>query len=154
MGYKTPNGEAAGFLRDALGSRTRECIVWPYANSTGYASVWWNGRTTYAHIVACVERNGPRPPGMEASHTCGNALCVNPRHLVWEPPKPNHARRVAHGTSPRGERNVRHKLTEEDVHMIRRRVAAGDKQTVIARELGVLPATVNHVVKGRNWWWL
>lgn len=44
-----------------------------------YGAFWANG-TQRAHIVAYVWTHGE--PNADLHHTCGNALCVNPEHLV------------------------------------------------------------------------
>lgn len=154
MAARRANGTLPRFLDEHVyTSATDDCLLWPFGQRP-YPTIYRDGRTRNVHVVVCEHTHGPRPPGLEASHTCGNGRCVNPRHLVWEAPKPNHARRVEHGTAPRGARNPAAKLTAADVAVIRQRVAAGEKQAVIAREFGVIPATVNHIIKGRNWSWL
>jgi predicted transcriptional regulator len=42
-------------------------------------------------------------------------------------------------------------LTLQQVASVRQRVAAGEVQRAIARELQVHPVTINRIVKGRSW---
>jgi len=46
------------------------------------------------------------------------------------------------------------RLTEGQVREIRARVAAGEQQTTLAREIGVHKATVNAVILRKTWDWL
>jgi len=50
----------------------------------------------------------------------------------------------------KGERHPCAKLTDDDVAFIRSNVAAGEKQSRLARAFGVTPQAVNLIIKGRN----
>jgi DNA invertase Pin-like site-specific DNA recombinase len=60
----------------------------------------------------------------------------------------NERRRVGR---PRGEKHLRAVLTAERVSEIRRRVAAGEGTNRIAREYGVSPTCITHIVYRRTW---
>jgi hypothetical protein len=60
----------------------------------------------------------------------------------------------AGGNQPKGERHNRAKLTEADVWEIRRRLAAGEVQRVIAAEFGVDPVSVSAIKTGKTWSYL
>ena len=52
---------------------------------TGHKQIRYKTRKYYCHTVACIYQHRIVPPvDQEASHLCGNLLCVNPRHLVFE----------------------------------------------------------------------
>jgi len=55
------------------------------------------------------------------------------------------------GMGVRGEDNHQHKLTEEDVRTIRRRLHRGDLQEAIAADYGVCRMTVSRIKTGRTW---
>jgi hypothetical protein len=50
-----------------------------------------------------------------------------------------------------GERNGRHKFTEEQVREIRRRAATGETNSALGRELGVSETAIRYIVLRRNW---
>jgi DNA-binding NarL/FixJ family response regulator len=51
----------------------------------------------------------------------------------------------------RGERHPRAKLTERDVHVIRKACEAGFSQKAIAKSFCVSPATVSNIVNLKQW---
>lgn len=80
-------------------ANNKGCILWKgakYASGYGYTDVKWpNGETSrerahrFAYMVhfkmtkdEIPQYNGPE--GLECSHLCGNKLCINAAHLVFE----------------------------------------------------------------------
>ena len=141
-------GEAAETLAAALASSTDDCIIWPHSHNGDHPTMTVGGRRLYPHVVACVASSGPQPPGMEASHTCGRSLCVNPRHLTWETHGDNCRRRRGHGTQPRGETHGRAKLTAADVALIR---TDPRSHAQVAAAYGMHPWTISLIRQGRLW---
>ena len=86
-------------------------------------------------------------------HTCDNPPCINPAHLWVGTDADNHRDRMLKGRNreQRGERNSNVKLTAEQVAEIRERYAAGERQTVLAREFGVKQPQVSRIVRGVAW---
>jgi hypothetical protein len=154
---KATPSPAKDWLRDHVGHDGDDCLIWPFANGAdGYGRVHRpnDGPLTTAANVMCELAHGPRPsPLHESAHSCGRGSdgCVNPRHLRWATPTENHADKVEHGTTNRGERQGRHKLTETDVLEIR---ASHEPQSVLAARYGVDPSTISNVQTGRTWGWL
>ncbi len=151
---RTEPGAPLNVLRSWIGQRDREggCWEWPYSlQPSGYGQVRFNGEVWTAHRLAA-HLDGRDPTGLFVCHHCDNRRCVNPDHLFLGDVRDNAADMVAKGRSTRGE--VRSKLTEAQVHAIRRDVAGGVKQKDLALALGVTPPTVNDIVKGRTWGWL
>jgi len=117
------------------------CWIWTGAcKPEGYAEVNWQRRgganahrLVYEHLVA------PIPDGLQIDHLCRNRSCVNPDHL--EPVTPAENTRRGAGT----------KLAMDDAINIRRRHAAGESQSALAREYGVHPAHVSKIVSGKKW---
>lgn len=61
-----------------------------------------------------------------------------------------------HGTllGPRGERQGGAKLTEAQVHEIRRRRGEGESRKSLEQAFGVAGATISNIVSRKNWGWL
>lgn len=104
--------------------------------------------------------NGPIPAGLCVCHRCDNVLCVKPDHLFLGTPADNTHDMIAKGRRVqarsterrmRGDNHYAARLTSDDVIEIVRRLAAGEKQNVLATEFGVLKTTINAIVAGRNW---
>jgi len=57
-------------------------------------------------------------------------------------------------TPHRGEKHGMHILTEEQAREVRRRVEAGEKQNVIAKEFGIKSVTVSAIKTRRIWKWM
>jgi hypothetical protein len=94
-GQPTFYGDTLTFLRDAI-ERAKdgetECIDWPFAKGKyGHGHFVFEGRTQYAHALACAALHGPRPEGLEAAHSCNRGCCVNGNHLRWATRKENEA---------------------------------------------------------------
>lgn len=55
-------------------------------------------------------------------------------------------------TLKKGTKNIRNRLTEEDVMAIYN--SDGVSQTELGRQYGISQSAVNHILKGRTWQWL
>jgi hypothetical protein len=108
-------------------------------------------RLVYVHALVLAAFVGPCPEGMEACHWDGDPGNNRLDNLRWDVPKANAADTVRHGRVPRGERHCFAKLTAERVVAIRRRLAAGESQTAIARSEGVGRNTVWKIAAGKTW---
>ena len=85
---------------------------------------------------------------MEGCHNDGNALNNNLNNLRWDTPKNNHADKVKHGTTNRGERCGTAKLTLEQVRAIRK----DDRlQKIIAKEYEVQQSLISRIKNGIRW---
>jgi len=150
---KLPRGVKKQFVFEfALEYRGDDCLIWPYKNSKGYASFYYEGKNVIIHRFLCEKMYGPPPTKKhEAAHNCGNNRCVNPRHIRWATPKENQADRVIHGTHSRGICNGRAKLTEEEVLYIRSK-----KGKITCRKLadkfGLSSGQIVKVQNKDSWW--
>ncbi len=72
-------------------------------------------------------------------------------NLQWGTAEENYADRHLHGTHNTGSRNGRAKVDESGVLAIRKRLAAGEKQRVVAAEFGVSLGIVANIGAGRTW---
>ncbi|PBB75193.1 hypothetical protein CK227_10400 [Mesorhizobium sp. WSM4308] len=147
---RTNPAKISEFIASALESDMRECIIWPFGKSDGYGKFG----STYAHRFICEQKHGPSPSDIhEAAHGCGNASCVNHRHLRWALPKENSADRLVHGTHILGEKCGTSKLTSDDVKEIRRlhgKVTGAE----LSRRYGVGQMQISRILRRQRWGWL
>jgi hypothetical protein len=133
-----------------------ECWEWRWSGTPrGYGAVWSGGRQTYAHRKAYELFVGAIPDGMMVCHKCDNPKCCNPAHLFLGTQKDNMSDCVAKGRLTKGEhhgeRNGRHKLTEDLVGWIRLFAKNGIPHRHIADLFGVTRSVVSHIKCGRSW---
>lgn len=120
----------------------------------GYGRVSIDGHYQRAHVFACLLAHGPSPtPGMDVAHSCGERMCINPRHLRWATRAENEQDKVEHGQSNRGDqRSGSARLTAEAVRAIRQRYHQGHiTQQQLANEHGVHLMTINSIIKKHTW---
>lgn len=89
----------------ALSQETDKCLIWPYfssfqgGKSGGPWGMLWDERgikRTVGNLV-CRKAHGDPEKGQQASHSCGNGLCGNKRHLSWKSRSGNWKDRLDHG---------------------------------------------------------
>lgn len=155
----TAKGDPEKFYREVvLKHEGDSCLIWPFGqNGEGYGRMNRDGKDCLVHRAACEETFGPPPTSRhEAAHSCGNGHvgCVSRNHVRWATPKQNHADRVEHGTSGRGQSNSMAKLSEKDVLSIRHLRARGVLQRDIAEKFGISQRAVSDIDRRRRWAWL
>ena len=152
-----PNGTALQWIRNHIGHIGSDCLNWPFlGDCRGYGQVRYEGEVSKAHIVMCTLVHGPRPSSdHQAAHSCGKGSegCVHPGHLRWATKSENEADKVGHGTSNRGERHGRSKLTQATVESIRRASGTASK-TEIAKLHGISRSHVSEIIARKTWAWL
>lgn len=103
---------------------------------------------------------GPIPEGFVVMHSCDNPSCGNPDHLSAGLQADNVADMVRKGRQQTkevlragklGEKNGSSKLTTENVHGIRRLIAAGLTQSSIATLFGVSQAEISRINTKKKW---
>lgn len=142
-------------------------------NTRTYGVVSFNGKSYSVHRIAWLLCNGEVPDGMYVCHRCDNPGCVRPDHLFIGTPKDNHDDMKQKGRAPRGEMSgrVKHpdrwdrglkgeahpnaKLTEKDVHHIRRRFQQitpyRSNSGEIAKDYGVSSSIIRNIGLLKTW---
>jgi len=125
------------------------------ATNDGYGKFWLNGSLELAHRVAYRIFAGPIPRGLHILHNCDNPPCVNFRHLHPGDDTMNMEeayKRHGYRTILSGELNSHAKLTELDVHEIRRLYASGRiSQPLIGILFHISRTHVNRIVNFKCW---
>lgn len=107
------------------------------------------------HREVCAAFNGAAPfAGAVARHKDGTRVNNHHSNLEWGSKRDNTHDAMRHGTFPRGERCGAARLTERQVRDVRSRLAAGETAVSIAAPLGVDPATIGAIKRGKSWGWL
>lgn len=136
-------GEPLAYLLAVLTTMPTECTPWEHGQSSnGYGELTVDGVPWKAHVYVCTLYHGPRPPGLECCHSCGNGAigCFTPGHLRWDTPATN--RREGRSAT----------LTQAQIDGIRQRYAAGGvTQYQLAAKYGVRQSTISRIINGVRW---
>jgi hypothetical protein len=138
---------------DLLWSEARKIIPW--TNRNGYQTVKLCGegmsRKVHIHVLVLMAFIGPPPAGQECRHLDGNKTNNRISNLCWGTVAENHRDKILHGTSNQGERHYSTELTNDDVLEIRRRVANGERQGIVAKEFRVSVSAMSGIVRRITW---
>lgn len=94
----------------------------------------------------------PREKGKDqVAHLDGSRTNNVLENLIWASPKENTGHKEVHGTSQRGERAGRAKLTEDQVRWIRAQSIGHGDQSRLAKQLGVCVSSINQILLRRTW---
>jgi hypothetical protein len=105
-----------------------------------------------SHRLAYELTFGPIPKDICVCHICDNPPCCNPNHLFLGTVLENNRDRKLKGRSPIGSRNVKAKLTEEQVLEIRKRYSETHNDiSDMASEYGISPNEMYRVITGKTW---
>ena len=155
---RAPNGAPLAWLLAHVDYQCDDCLIFPFAKTRwGYGDLWVDGEHWRSHRYMCTLAHGPAPsPTHESLHSCGNGHlgCTNPCHLRWGTSKENKADTLLHGRRIRGASKPNSKLTEADVHEIRRLLTSGLSQSKIAASFGLCQQSVFDIKHRRLWGWL
>lgn len=105
-----------------------------------------------AHRLVLEAFVGPRPDGMECCHGDGNRTNNALSNLRWDTKKANSSDAVRHGTTPKGERNIHSKITEEKAKEVISFLDGGGLYSAeVAARANVSVYTVEAIRSGRSW---
>lgn len=154
-GRPVGSGRANRWIEELLSTNDHKdgCVEWPFSKTeSGYGFFTNDGVRYRVNRFVCRRVYGePSSEDLDAAHSCGNRLCVNPSHLRWATRKENCADRLIHGTENVGEKNGQAKLTEEDVREIRALLESGMKRKLIADRFHI---SLSHLdaIRARTKW--
>lgn len=131
-----------------------DCWLWKGGiTKSGYGAFDLRGRTLGAHRLALTLTCGPLGPDIQACHRCDVRACCNPNHLFAGTARDNTRDMIEKGRkhSKVGDRHHMARLTDAKVTEIRRRRAAGEPGSALAKEYGVSHQAVCDLVARRTW---
>lgn len=125
-------------------------------NSKRYHSITLCGansdkRIRKVHVLVLEAFTGPCPSGCQCRHIDGNPENNRISNLAWGTSLENNQDKILHGTSSRGERGSKAKLTNEDVIEIRKRRSDGESLKTIAKDFSLNTATVSQISLRKSW---
>lgn len=129
-------------------------------NNKGYRAVGMRrdgkSSTRPVHrLVAIAFLGSPTDERNICCHNDGSRDNNRVENLRWDTHTGNHADKIKHGTSVRGEDSPTSTLTEGQVMEIDAALRAGiQSQSEIARQFGVSQGNVGQICVGRTWGWL
>lgn len=132
--------------------KTETCWLWTAGCSKeGRGQFRFNEKVQLAHRVSWFIAGHTIPDGHVIRHKCRAANCVNPAHLETGTRAQNNADKIRDGTSARGIKHHKCKLTEAQVLEI---FASDKTQRAIADEYGISRTNVSSIKHGNSWGWL
>jgi hypothetical protein len=135
--------------------KSRGHWLWTGATTNGYGSfrtvTGKGGYTELASRFAYRTFVGELPEDMDVCHTCDTPACVTPSCLFLGTPADNKADSVKKLRHAFGERQGNSRLTVRIVQSIRKRVAAGERQSAVAKSLWIFPSSVWKIVARQQW---
>lgn len=126
----------------------------------GYTNAYYrdkqgNYRTTGMHRVVYCKHHGlclEDIKGKVVRHTCDNARCINPEHLIIGSQYDNVQDMKKRGRAPIHEKHGMCKLKPEEVEAIRKRYAEGGiSQRELGKLYGIAQSQVSNIVRLQQW---
>lgn len=128
-----------------------ECWNWTASkNGDGYGTFGIKGNIRGAHRIAYEDTFGKLGPGLVVRHKCDNRACCNPAHMERGTQLDNIRDRCERGRSnrPKGSRNGRTNLTEDQVREIRLDTRP---QKIISVDYSISASAVSAIKRGKSW---
>jgi DNA-binding transcriptional regulator YiaG len=132
-----------------------DCWEWQGStNRSGYGMINDDRRSVLVHRLVLLRHLGLESSHLDTLHSCDNRRCCNPEHMSLGTNAANVADKIAKGRQyrpPHGSASPHAKLSDEQVRAIRRELAAGDIQRVIAARYGVSRSLIREIKLGAAW---
>lgn len=126
-------------------------------HAAGYAYVRHSGKRVRLHRLIYCQKAGVALEdidGLVVRHTCDNAWCINPEHLIIGTQADNIRDAVERGRNAKGSSNGQSNLTPEAVMYCREHYVAYHPEfgeAALARRFGVGCSVVHDAIKGKTW---
>ena len=142
------------------------CWLWQAArcrDGYGLYSIRQNGigKQYKAHRFVKMSQGEIIPSGYVVLHTCDNPSCVNPDHLKIGTIQENNLDKLSKNRQlgPKGQKNSRSKLTDEQVKDIKKRARVGSRVGYnngsnlkqLAKEYGTCIDTIRLIARNKIW---
>ena len=140
-------------LKSIKAATPERCLIWPYSKSRdGYGIIWLNGKNRTVHRVSFAVFNDRIDPTLDVCHSCDVKPCFNPFHL-WEGTTSDNVRDSWEKgrRSLAGERHPLHKLTADQVRIIRQTYVPRKNSAQLAERFGVSQGSICKVVTRETW---
>lgn len=131
-----------------------ECWNWtPSKNNGEYGRFWIGGSYIKAHRLSYEITFNIIPRGLCVCHKCDNPSCVNPKHLFLGTVGDNNRdiRNKGRYSDRNGVGNGNHKLTTDDVRVIKHMLTNGASLRKIARVVGVSTWPIKNIADGKGY---
>jgi hypothetical protein len=129
--------------------KTDSCWLWTGCIVDGYGQVSINDKMYKTHRISWLLSGNMISNGHVIRHKCRSRNCVNPEHLETGTQADNQADKIRDGTSTRGEKHGRVKLTTSQVLEIRER--AIENHYKLAEEYRVTQGTIWQIINRHTW---
>lgn len=127
--------------------KSPNCWIWTgRLTEKGYGAF----RQSHAHRFSYEFHKGEITDGLYVLHHCDNRSCVNPEHLFLGTQLDNMRDCAMKGRTARGEKSVKSKLKECDVHWIRQNYKLSEAGN-IANRFGITRTQLYRVKSRRSW---
>ena len=158
QGYAVSNMGRVMRTKPGMGTRAnyilkngRDCygypMVRPHVNGKAYG--------IKVHKLVAEAFLGPRPtPKHEVAHWDGNPENACVTNLRWATRAENHADKIRHGTTNRGEAQGCSKLKSSDIPIILAMRDKGITHIKIAKYFDVTVSNISAILRGVSWSWL
>lgn len=141
-----------------IGERQKKIIKPKIANGYETVTIYTPNGKKYHNIhrlVALAWLDVPKNyQSLQVAHIDGNRRNNHYTNLRWATPKSNTHDKYRHGTHdlvPEGERHHNHKLTFDDVVLLRNRVRNGERFMAVIDDMGFKKLTAYDAVTGATW---
>lgn len=132
-------------------------LLKPFPDSDGYLRVNLSrdgviARLQPVHRLVLLAFTGPPPtPDHECCHGPGGKLDNRPANLSWGTRLDNSDDKRRDGTMACGEKQGNARFTQSDIEDMRRRYAAGESQSSIARSYDTPQMVIRRIITGEAW---